>query len=124
MTNDCRPDSLLDWRPARAQTTRLPRVPNIAGQPPHLNEPEQIGHNGLSAPVLVHTAGMQAIAAASRFQVDQQDRQGIPAEKPLERTLSIAPPPRVSVRSPCREARGDGGRRLQRLLIERPGWHP
>ena len=63
-----------------------------ASQRAHLRESEQIRHDGFAAPVLVRPLGMQAIAAASRFEIDQRHGQIVAAEKPCEGALRIGFP--------------------------------
>ena len=45
-------------------------------------ETQKIGNDGLGAAVLVYPVGMQAVVAASRFQVDKGKRQIIMAQEP------------------------------------------
>ena len=82
---------------------------------------EQVGDDGLAAPVLVGAVGMQSVATAARFEIDQRRRQIIGAEKPRKGALRIDLPFGVAVGAPRREAGRDRRGRLQRLLIERRG---
>lgn len=75
-----------------------------AGNLTNLRDAEKIGYDGLTAPVLVRPVGMQAIATATRFQVDQRQRQVIAAEKPLECVRRAGPPFEITVRTPRRKA--------------------
>ena len=51
-------------------------------RPANFRETQKIRNNGLAAPVLVDPVGVQAVAAASRFQVDKGKRQIIIAQEP------------------------------------------
>ena len=85
----------------------------------NLGKAEQVRHHGFSAPVFVGTVGVQAIAAASGFQIDQRDRQVVAAEKPREYPRGFGFPFDIVIGAPRGEAGRDGRRGLQRLLVER-----
>ena len=84
----------------------------------NFRETQKIGNDELAAPVLVDPVGMQAVAAASRFQVDQGKRQIIMAQEPGEYVQSLGLPFRVAVRLPGRQASRDRRGGFQGLLIE------
>ena len=90
-----------------------------AGELPDLAKAEQIRHDGFPAAVLIGAVWMQAIAATSGFQIDQGNRQVVAAKEPRENTRGFGFPFDIMVGAPCRETGGDGGRGLERLLIER-----
>src|SRR5271170_2090596 len=91
-----------------------------AGHLTNLRETEKIGHDRLPAPVLVRAVGMQAIATATGFQIDEGRRHVIAAEKPRESPRRLVPPFDIAIPSPRCQARRDRRRGFQWLLIERP----
>src|SRR5215207_8588595 len=83
-------------------------------------EAEKIGYHRFAAPVLVRPVGMQPVAAAPRFQVDQGQSEIVAAEEPGECTRRVGSPCEIAIGTPCRKAGRDRRRGLQGLLIERP----
>ena len=117
MTND--PQVLINrgeiWRGARqefrATVTKPVRLANF-------RKTQKIRDDGLAAPVLVDPVGMQAVAAASRFQIDKGKRQIILAQEPGKYVQSLGLPFWVAVRLPGRQASRDRRGGFQWLLIE------
>jgi len=70
----------------------------------NLCEAEKIGQDGFGASVLVRAVGVQPVATASRFQIDQRQRQIIAAKKPGEGARRIAPPFGIAIRAQSRKA--------------------
>ena len=84
----------------------------------NLGKSKQVRHHGFSSPVLVGPVGVQTVAAASRFQIDQRDRQIVAAKEPCENTRGFGFPFDILIGAPRREAGRDGRRSLERLLIK------
>src|ERR1700681_4983267 len=83
----------------------------------HLRKTEEIGDDGLATPVLVGPSGMQTIAAAACFPVDQRQEQIVAAEKPCERPRRLGFPLQIAVCTPRRQAGRDRRGGLQGLLV-------
>ena len=104
--------------PSSDQRSRFGAAFAQAGELSNLGKAEQIRHHGFAAPILVGTVGVQAIAAASRFQIDQGDRQVVTAKEPREYPRGFSFPTDIMIGAPRGEAGRDRCRGLQRLLIE------
>ena len=85
----------------------------------HLGETEKIRNDGLPSPVLIRAAGMQAIATASGFRVDQRRHEIVAAEEPLEGPNGMGLPTGIAIRPPRRKTSRDARGGFERLLIER-----
>ena len=85
----------------------------------NLRKAEKIGHDGLATAVLVGAIGMQPVAAAAGFEIDQRHRQVIAAEEPGEGARGIGLPLGIAVGAPRGEAGRDRRGGFHRLLIER-----
>ena len=89
----------------RAATQASRELVTCARKLANFREAKQIGHDGFAAPVLVGAVGMQAVAAASRFQIDQRQGQIIAAQKPGECARGIGlPSASPSARQAARQA--------------------
>ena len=84
----------------------------------NLSEAEQVGYDGLAAQIFIGTVGMQPIATAPRFQIDQWRGKIVAAQKPGKCPPGLRLPLEVPVRAPGRETRRDRSRGLEWLLIE------
>src|ERR1700710_309259 len=58
----------------------------------NLGKTEKVRYHRFSAPVLVGTIGMQAVATTARFQIDEGDRDVVAAEEPGEYACSLGFP--------------------------------
>ena len=68
-----------------ANSAELRRLDATAGCAPklaNLNKAEQVGYDGLPAPIFIRTVGMQSIATASPVRIDQRRREIVAAQKP------------------------------------------
>jgi hypothetical protein len=83
-----------------------------------LGQAEQVGHHGLAAAIFVGAIGMQSVAAAAGFQIDQRHRQVVAPRNHAKARVR----PRLSIRHRRPRATPQAGRNrrggLQRLLIE------
>src|SRR6185437_15544956 len=79
-----------------------------AAELPHFHLTQQVRHGRFGATVLVGAVGVQSIAAAAGFRVDQRQGQIIAAEEPCERCCCMRPPRGITVGTPSSEARRDG----------------
>ena len=113
-------ESIGDIRRSQRAAANFARLSPRRCDLTNFRKAEQIGDDRLPAPVFVGAVGMQAVAAAAGFQVDQ--RQSTDHCCPETRRTRAPPRPSIDIAigPPRRQAGRDRRGRFQRLLIERP----
>jgi hypothetical protein len=84
----------------------------------HVREPEQIGHDGFAATVLIGAIGVQSVAAAACLDIDEGQGEIVAAQEPGKGPVGGGPPPRVTGDDERRAAGRDRRRCLEGLLVE------
>ena len=80
----------MEFRRRRREVRRFCRVGVDPRQLTNLGKSEKIAYDRLAAAVFVGAIGMQPVAAAPGFQIDQRHGQIIAAEKPGEGAFAMA----------------------------------
>ena len=110
--------SCLILADVRAARDGLKRASRGAMDLAHFRQADEIGDGGFPAAIFVDPVGMQAVAAAAGFQIDQRQRQIIVAQEPGEGARRLGHPARIAIGPRRRQAGGNGRGRFQRLLVE------
>ena len=111
----------MDLHGSGSRARRLHSSARRSREAARLDERKQIGHNGLTAVVLVGPIGMQTVATAAGAGINQSGRKIVSAEKPLEGDGGGSAPIQITVGTPGSQSGCNRGGRFERLLVEGPG---